>query len=35
VALGDGSVRFVSDTIDLTTWHNLGSIADGQMLGDF
>ncbi len=35
VGLGDGSVRFVSDTIDLTTWHNLGSIADGQVLGDF
>jgi prepilin-type N-terminal cleavage/methylation domain-containing protein/prepilin-type processing-associated H-X9-DG protein len=35
VGLGDGSVRFVSDTIDRTTWQNLGSIADGQVLGDF
>jgi prepilin-type N-terminal cleavage/methylation domain-containing protein/prepilin-type processing-associated H-X9-DG protein len=35
VGLGDGSVRFVSDTIDLNTWHNLGSIADGQVLGNF
>jgi hypothetical protein len=33
--LGDGSVRFVSDTVDLTTWHNLGSIADGNPLGQY
>jgi len=35
VALGDGSVRFVSETIDRTTWNNLGSIADGKVLGEF
>ncbi len=35
VCLGDGSVRFVSETIDQTTWNNLGSIADGQVLGEY
>jgi prepilin-type N-terminal cleavage/methylation domain-containing protein/prepilin-type processing-associated H-X9-DG protein len=35
VALGDGSVRFVSDTVERRTWNNLGSIADGQVLGEF
>lgn len=29
-AMGDGSVRFVSDTIDLQTWQYLGSRADGK-----
>ncbi|QDS96678.1 hypothetical protein FF011L_54900 [Roseimaritima multifibrata] len=33
--LGDGSARFVSETIDLTTYRNLGSIADGYVLGEF
>jgi prepilin-type N-terminal cleavage/methylation domain-containing protein len=27
--LGDGAVRFVTNTIDTTTWHSLGNIADG------
>lgn len=35
VLLGDGSARFVSENIDLTTWRNLGNIADGQVIGDF
>jgi len=35
VALGDGSVRFVSETVDLTTWRNLGSINDGNVLGEY
>ena len=26
----DGSVRFIQDGIDITTWHNLGWINDGQ-----
>jgi prepilin-type processing-associated H-X9-DG protein len=30
VALGDGSVRFVSDTIPLATWRVLGTIAGGE-----
>ena len=35
VARGDGSVRFVSDTVDRTTWNNLGSVADGNVLGEY
>jgi prepilin-type N-terminal cleavage/methylation domain-containing protein/prepilin-type processing-associated H-X9-DG protein len=35
VALCDGSVRFVGNTIDLTTWRNLGSSKDGQAPGSF
>jgi len=31
VALGDASVRFVSDTIDLHTWHCMGARNDGQV----
>jgi prepilin-type N-terminal cleavage/methylation domain-containing protein len=33
--LCDGSVRFVSENIDLGTWSNLGNRADGNVLGDF
>jgi len=35
VALCDGSVRFVQNDIDLTTWRNLGSSRDGDVLGEF
>jgi prepilin-type N-terminal cleavage/methylation domain-containing protein len=35
VALGDASVRFLSETLDLTTIDALALIADGQVLGDF
>ncbi len=35
ITLGDGSVRFVSDNVDLTTWRNLGTMADNEPLGDF
>ena len=31
--LADGSVRFISENLDLTTWWNLGMPADGQVLG--
>ncbi|MDQ3331693.1 MAG: DUF1559 domain-containing protein [Planctomycetota bacterium] len=34
-ALGDGSVRFFSDSIDRLTWRRLGSSQDGQPVGDF
>lgn len=33
--LADGSVRFISETIDLTTFHHLGNRRDGKPLGDF
>jgi prepilin-type N-terminal cleavage/methylation domain-containing protein/prepilin-type processing-associated H-X9-DG protein len=32
VCFADGSVRFMSDSIDLVTWQRLGSIADGQAI---
>jgi len=32
VALADGSVRFVRNTIDLSTWQALGSVAGGEIL---
>ena len=32
--LGDGSVRFFTDGINLQTWRNLGSSQDGLPLGD-
>jgi len=35
VLLGDGSVRFVSDNIDLTTWRGVGSMNNGEVLGEF
>ncbi len=33
--LGDASVRFISETIDLVTFQRLGHRADGQVLGNF
>lgn len=33
--LGDGSVRFVSENVDLATWQNLGSIRGGETIGEF
>lgn len=33
--MGDGSIRFISEFIDSTTFANLASIADGQVIGDF
>jgi prepilin-type processing-associated H-X9-DG protein len=35
VCLADGSVRFVSQTIQLTTWQSLCSPDGGEVLGDF
>ncbi len=35
VCLCDGSVRFVSETIELDTWRALGSCNGGEVLGDF
>lgn len=33
--MADGSVRFTSQNVDLLTYRRLGSIADGNVLGDF
>ena len=33
--LGDGSVRFIPNSIDLLTWQRLGARNDGQPLGNF
>ena len=35
VLLGDGSVRFVSDSIDITTWRGVGTMNNGEVLGEF
>ncbi|WP_339728518.1 DUF1559 domain-containing protein [uncultured Gimesia sp.] len=35
VLLADGSVRFISENIDATIWSRLGSMADGQVIGEF
>ena len=31
----DSSVKFISDSIDLTTWRNLGASRDGEVLGQY
>lgn len=33
--LADGSVRFISETINLTTYHGLGTRREGEPLGEF
>jgi prepilin-type N-terminal cleavage/methylation domain-containing protein/prepilin-type processing-associated H-X9-DG protein len=35
VVLGDGSVRFVSNGIPLTTWQALGTMNGGEVVGDY
>ncbi|HEY4262730.1 MAG TPA: H-X9-DG-CTERM domain-containing protein [Schlesneria sp.] len=34
-AFCDGSVRFISQNIDINTYQRLGNRADGQIVGDF
>jgi hypothetical protein len=31
--MADGSIRFVSNGISLTTWHQVGTRAGGEVLG--
>jgi prepilin-type N-terminal cleavage/methylation domain-containing protein/prepilin-type processing-associated H-X9-DG protein len=33
--MGDGSVRFISDSVDLLTYQRLGNAKDGQPVGEF
>ena len=33
--LSDGSVRFVSETIDLNVWRAVGTRSDGEVIGDY
>ncbi len=35
VALGDGSIRSINDSVDLTTWHALWSRDGGERLGEY
>lgn len=35
ICMADGSVRFVSENIDLNTWQNVGSINGGETIGEF
>lgn len=35
VSLCDGSIRFVTNVITLSTWQSLSGIADGEQLGDY
>ena len=35
VCLGDGSVRFVSENINLLTWAELASIGEGEVTGEY
>ncbi len=35
ICMGDGSVRFVSENIDLITWAELASMSEGEVIGDF
>lgn len=35
VLLCDGSVRFVSENIDLSTWQDLSSMSGGEVIGEF
>jgi len=35
MVMADGSVRFVSEAINLSIWQNLGSMADGNSIGEY
>ena len=35
VLIGDGTVRFIGENINTTTWFNLGMRDDGQIIGEF
>ncbi|MDG1893280.1 MAG: prepilin-type cleavage/methylation domain-containing protein, partial [Fuerstiella sp.] len=33
--MGDGAVRFLSENIDEDTFHDIGDIGGGQVIGEF
>ncbi|MGC1274124.1 MAG: DUF1559 domain-containing protein [Planctomycetaceae bacterium] len=35
IGLGDGSVRFVSDSVNLVVWHGLGTRNGGEVVSEF
>ncbi len=35
ICMGDGSVHFVSENVDLITWAELSSIAEGEVVGEW
>jgi type II secretory pathway pseudopilin PulG len=35
IVLCDGAVRFVSNSVDLTTWKALGTLSSGDVVGEF
>jgi prepilin-type N-terminal cleavage/methylation domain-containing protein/prepilin-type processing-associated H-X9-DG protein len=35
VVLGDGSIRFINNSINLATWRMLGTQSDGLVIGEF
>ncbi len=35
VGMADGSVRFISENLDLLTWQLLGSRGDGEIIGEY
>ena len=35
VCLGDGSVRFISENINLFVWAELSSMNEGEVVGEF
>ena len=34
-AMGDASVRFISNSVDITTWRGLGTMSGGEVLGNY
>ncbi|MFM8728762.1 MAG: H-X9-DG-CTERM domain-containing protein, partial [Planctomycetaceae bacterium] len=35
VCLGDGSVRFVSENVDIGVWRAVGSMNGGEVVGEW